>query len=283
MSIVTIGVYIIQPVLSIARTIDTALKLRDFMPRRDAVLLAKALRQKDPGELPVAGNLFRLRKGTTDLYTFNDVFLRDSMRFFGDGDLSPSCIIDCGAHIGCTSLFFALRYPRSRIVSIEPDTQNFEMLSKNVHGFTNVVPVNAAVWDRATSVAIANPGTNPTGLHVKESTDTTTGLRGLTIPAVMEMAGVDHIDILKLDIEGAELRLFSSPDVHTWLSRVSILILELHDRLYPGCARALYRALDRYDYKQEGRGDVITVNLKPRGKRGPVSPRASDDLDLSLS
>ena len=148
-SIVTIGFYIVQPMLSISRTIDTALKLRDLMTKRDAILLAKALRQKDPAELPVAGNLFRLRKGTTDLYTFNDVFRQDSMRFFGDGDLSPSCIIDCGAHIGCTSIFFALRYPKCRIVSIEPDAQNFEMLSENVRGFTNVVPINAAVWDRA--------------------------------------------------------------------------------------------------------------------------------------
>jgi FkbM family methyltransferase len=277
MSIPSIAAYIVKPVSSLTRMGDAAMKLRGIMSSRDALRLATALCQEDPAQLPVAGNVFRLRRGTTDLYTFRDVFLQDSMRFVGDRDLDPSCIVDCGAHIGCASLFFALRYPRSRIVAIEPDKQNFDLLSTNVHRFKNVVPVNAAVWDRATSVRIANPGSNPTGLYVKESTEADDRcLHGQTISEIMEIGGMDHIDILKLDVEGAELRLFSSPDCHQWLSKVSVLIVELHDRLYPGCARALYRSLDRYEYQQEGRGYVVTVSLKSRRTKR-ISPTDSID------
>jgi FkbM family methyltransferase len=242
---------------------ETAIKLRELMPKRDAIRLARALYQKNPGDLPVGGNLFRLRKGTTDLYTFRDVFLQDSMRFIGDSEMHPSCIVDCGAHIGCTSLFFALRYPGTKVIAIEPDAQNFELLSANVRRWPNVVPINAAVWDRVTWVRIANPGGNPTGLYVKESKEVDgTDLPALTVSEIMEKAGVDRVDILKIDVEGAEMKLFSSPDCHVWLSTVSVLIVELHDRLFPGCARAFYRALDRYEYRQEGHGHVVAVTLK---------------------
>jgi len=250
-------------VSSVTRAADTAVKLRELMPKRDATRLAIALSQGDPEELPVGARQFRLRKGTTDLYTFRDVFVQDSMRFTGDRDLRPSHIVDCGAHIGCASLFFTLHYPGARIVAIEPDRKNFEMLSANLAHFDNVVRVNAAVWDRPAKIQIANPGTNPTGLYVRESDESQDAdLRGLTVPQIMEMAGTEKIDILKLDVEGAEQRLFSSPDCHKWLSTVSVLIVELHDRLYPGCARALYRALDRYEYQQEGRGYLVAVKLK---------------------
>lgn len=262
MSIASLATRIIKPVSSVTRTADMAVKLRELMPKRDATRLAIALSQKNPGELPIDGNVFKLRKGTTDLYTFRDVFLQDSMRFTGDGDLRPSCIVDCGAHIGCASLFFALRYPGARIIAIEPDKKNFEMLSANLGRFDNILGVNAAVWDTPARVRIANPGTNPTGLYVEESAGDA-DIRGLTVTEIMEMAGTERIDILKVDIEGAEQRLFSSPDCQRWLSKVFVLIVELHDRLQPGCARALYRALDRYEYQQEGRGYVVAIKLKP--------------------
>jgi FkbM family methyltransferase len=261
MTVSSVASYIARPVLSLVHTVDTAVKLRDLMPQRDAVRLARALRQHDPAELPLVGNSFRLRSGTTDLFTFGDVFLQDSMRLFGNADLRPSCIIDCGAHIGCASLFFALKYPGCRIISVEPDEENFKLLSENVKRFENIMSINAAVWDRPACLEIANPGTNPTGLYVTELKDPTDGIRGMTIPEIMEIAAVDHIDILKLDIEGAERRLFSSPDCHAWLSKVSILIVELHDRLLPGCAQALFRALDRYSYEPTGRGHVVIVEL----------------------
>lgn len=264
MSIASLATRIIKPVSSMTRTADMAVKLRELMPKRDATRLAIALSQENPGELPIGGSSFRLRKGTTDLYTFRDVFLQDSMRFTGDGDLRPSCIVDCGAHIGCASLFFTMRYPGARIVAIEPDRENFEMLSANVGRFDNITRVNAAVWDTPATVQIANPGANPTGLYVKESAEIgDANIRGMTVPEIIETAGTDRIDILKVDIEGAEQRLFSSPACHTWLSKVSVLIVELHDRLRPGCARALYRALDPYEYQQEGRGYVVAIKLKP--------------------
>lgn len=262
MSIVGLASRVLKPLSAVSQMRDSAIKLSRLMPREVAIRLARTLSREDPASLPIAKGSFQIRKGSTDLYTFRDVFLQDSMRFVGDDEIHPSCIVDCGAHIGCASLFFTLRYPQATIIAVEPDAENFRMLSANVRQFPNVLPVNAAVWNRESRVRIANPGTNPTGLYVSEIAEVDNpGLPGLTIPQIMKKAGIDHIDVLKIDVEGAEQRLFSSPDCHEWLSNVSVLIVELHDRLYPGCARALYRALDRYEYKQEGRGFVVAVTL----------------------
>ena len=263
MSIASCTRRLLQPAVSMVHTLDAAVKFRRLMSKWNAIRLACALQRTNPQSLPVAGNSFRLREGTTDLYTFTDVFLQDSIELFVASSSKPLRIIDCGAHIGCASVFFALRYPESQIVSVEPDEENFALLCHNVQEFDNISPINAAVWDRPAMVGIANPGTNPTGRYVQEATNANhSDLRGLTIPQILEMTGFDRIDILKLDIEAAERRLFSSPHCHEWLSKVSILIVELHDRLLSGCSRAMFRALDRYNYEPTGRAHVLIIDLK---------------------
>ena len=56
------------------------------------------------------------------------------------------------------------------------------------------------------------------------------------------MAGVnlDFVDLLKVDIEGAEREVFASPAA--WIERVGVIIIELHDRFVRGCALNFYTA-----------------------------------------
>ncbi len=75
---------------------------------------------------------------------------------------------------------------------------------------------------------------------------------------VMARAGASRIDILKLDIEGAEQELFES-DSDTWLDRVNALIVELHDRLRPGCSDAFYRAIRRHNFARLYRGEHVLL------------------------
>ncbi len=59
-------------------------------------------------------------------------------------------IIDCGANIGITALYFAARYPNARIYSVEPDPSNFAILKQNVASELRITPINAAVVGRNT-------------------------------------------------------------------------------------------------------------------------------------
>ena len=66
-------------------------------------------------------------------------------------------IIDCGANIGISSLWFAKEFPGAEIYAVEPSPTNFEMLRKNVAAYPNIVPLLGGVWDRKVDLAITNP------------------------------------------------------------------------------------------------------------------------------
>jgi hypothetical protein len=70
-------------------------------------------------------------------------------------------------------------------------------------------------------------------------------VRGVTIDGLMRDHGFDHIDVLKLDIEGAEREVFATPG--TWLEKTDLIIAELHERLKVGCNRAFYQATAGFD------------------------------------
>jgi hypothetical protein len=77
-------------------------------------------------------------------------------------------------------------------------------------------------------------------------------VEGFDIPSLLDYAGADHIDILKVDIERSELPVFaSSPD--RWLGRVRNIVIELHG---DDCSKAFKSALARYEYQLSHFGDL---------------------------
>jgi hypothetical protein len=62
----------------------------------------------------------------------------------------------------------------------------------------------------------------------------------ISVADLMRSFDLDHIDVLKLDIEGSEKEVFE--DSAEWIDRVSAIAIELHDRFKSGCSRAFYAA-----------------------------------------
>jgi hypothetical protein len=63
-----------------------------------------------------------------------------------------------------------------------------------------------------------------------------------------------------MDIEGAEIPIFSSPLCHEWLPRTNIIVIELHDRWHPGSSATFYRALCGYEFRQYSRGETVVID-----------------------
>ena len=59
---------------------------------------------------------------------------------------APRVVVDAGANIGLSTVFFANKFPQAKIVAIEPEPSNFAMLRDNVAPYPNVTPVQAALW-----------------------------------------------------------------------------------------------------------------------------------------
>jgi hypothetical protein len=82
----------------------------------------------------------------------------------------------------------------------------------------------------------------------------------ITITDALSYINEERIDLLKLDIEGSELELFTRHS-EQWLNRVRMIAIELHDRFRPGCSEAFYSALHGRKFIQEISGENIFIHF----------------------
>jgi FkbM family methyltransferase len=141
-------------------------------------------------------------------------------------------IIDLGANIGASALYFLLNYPGARVVAVEPDQRNVELLTENTKGYDCIV-VQGAVASSKGFAKVCDPALGPWGLRTE--LDPQGSVETFTVPELMDLYGADpqfFPFLIKIDIEGAESELFS---LNTeWVSAFPVLIIELHDWILPG-------------------------------------------------
>ncbi|MFH1133475.1 MAG: FkbM family methyltransferase [Nanoarchaeota archaeon] len=198
-----------------------------------------------------------LRNGTTDIDVFRQMFIFKEYKLVLG--FQPRLIIDAGANVGYASLWFHDRYPQAKIVAIEPEPSNFKALRKNTHGIS-MVRLQRALWPRKAHFQMEDSGYGKMGMMSKE-VRRKSGIQSVTIPDIMRRLKAKRIDILKLDIEGAEKELFSE-GYESWLGKVNVIIIELHDMLKPGCSAAFYRAVKSYPFKEMRKGENIILVRK---------------------
>jgi len=158
-------------------------------------------------------------------------------------------IVDAGANIGAASVFFAMVYPGSQIVAIEPEAENFELLTGNTAGLP-VDCVHGAIASAEGRVELIDPGQDHWGYRTSPPVaDAAHGIRTVTMNQIYAARAAAHFPfIAKIDIEGAEAELFSQN--LDWVAATPLIIVELHDWLLPkhGTARNFLKciaALDR--------------------------------------
>lgn len=178
--------------------------------------------------------------------------------------LHPRVIVDAGANIGLTSVFFANKYPDAKIVAIEPEPTNYELLLKNIAPYSNIVSVQAALWKENTELALIDCGLGNYGFQTHPgSVPCQSGMVGhvpsITIDMLMKDYQLDHIDILKIDIEGAEKEVFENASL--WIDQVRAIEVETHDRMKMGCSRAVYLATKDFDLEFR-KGDTTFLMRK---------------------
>ena len=175
-----------------------------------------------PGDLMIDG----VKLHYADLHSF----YHQAYQIFGtrlyefESATQSPFIIDCGAHIGIASLFFKVRYPQSVIHAYEADPKVFSMLSANIKSFClgDVTCHQKAVW-------IHNDGVTFSGEH-NDSGSVTNNQSGKTIavPSVRlkDILTLRPVDLLKVDIEGAEFETFIDSNLE--LRNVSNIICKVH-------------------------------------------------------
>jgi FkbM family methyltransferase len=199
-----------------------------------------------------------LRIDTSDFCAYRDVLIFGTKSYDPRiSDFNPNTIVDAGAHIGMASISFALKYPTARIIAIEPEPSNFAALVRNIAPYKMITPIQAALWREDGEVALGASNAHPKGaFQIVENSPQR--VRAITMETAMRETGLDSIDLLKVDVEGAEIELFESCP---WISNVQVVAIELHDRIRPGCSSAVKNAAR--DLNWDERGEVTFFARQP--------------------
>ncbi|MCG8344568.1 MAG: FkbM family methyltransferase [Chlorobiales bacterium] len=193
---------------------------------------------------------FQIRIHSSDVSAYEQIFIRQEYDFITK--TTPGVIVDAGANIGLASIYFANKYPDTRIIAIEPEKSNYLILKKNVEPYSNVTPVFAALWHTNEEINLIDPGMGKWGFMTEES-DSVESIQGefchrvkaITVDELIHTYNLEKIDVLKIDIEGAEKEVFSNTS--SWIDKVESIIIELHERMKTGCNRSFYCGSDGFD------------------------------------
>lgn len=199
-----------------------------------------------------------IRAGYGDVGTFEQILLCD------EADIQlpaqPTFILDAGANIGLTAIRFASRHPEALIVALEVDEENFRVLEHNAREYKNVRCIKKALWSRSAYVRITNKSAEPNAYQVVEALPCEPGaIAATTVDEILSAYGVNRADLIKIDIEGAEIEVMSTSQ--SWLSRVRIVAIETHDRFRPGCTEALSNASRVFPHKQRQEGEYTVLDF----------------------
>ena len=176
------------------------------------------------------GSTIALRKGTTDSKVFDEIFVERAYRAAVaalPAHLGRVTLIDLGANIGLSILFFARSLEVGEIIAVEPDPDNFHLLSENLR--------RTGLAKRSTALR-AFAGAERGFAEVRDSGNGAWGMRmgplsaiGTPVLPLAEIAGLAKSGepvVLKCDIEGGERQLFLH--IRDWEHLIPYILLELH-------------------------------------------------------
>ena len=208
--------------------------------------------------VPGMANPVYMRTGTSDRSAFNEVIVKRWYDHPFPGG-QPRLIIDAGANVGYASVRFAELYPDADIIAIEPDAENFELVERNIAAYPRASAMRCGVWPRSAELVIENPDAKSWAFRVREAREGESGFAAVGLNDLLETHASRAIDILKLDVEGAEKELFEDEKCHEWLARTKMMFIELHDRIKPGCTEAMERAITPHHFWRMHHGSNLIL------------------------
>jgi FkbM family methyltransferase len=138
-----------------------------------------------------------LRRHTSDFFVYREIFMGQPIYDFSL-PFTPQLIIDCGGNIGLASIFFATKYPNARVICVEPDTSNYNMLARNIEPYKNIHGIHAGVWSKSTKLYITNPDVNAMSFRTNEvlpdtTINTSSCINAFDVMEIVKLGGGGYI------------------------------------------------------------------------------------------
>jgi FkbM family methyltransferase len=185
-------------------------------PGRDATVAIRVSGDPEP---------LYLRLGSSDWLVLEQVFHRGEYTPVIAAVPGADTIIDLGANIGCTVRLWRRHYPSARIVAVEPDATNVELLRRNTAADRLTEIIAAAVVGIARPISLRREG-GPWNYRVAPQFSQENAVAAITMDELFAKLGVSRVDLLKCDIEGTEREVFEC--CASWIRLVREIAIEVH-------------------------------------------------------
>lgn len=169
-----------------------------------------------------------------DVWAVKETFLDAFYTRYGVDIQNGWTVIDIGAAFGDFSIFAAYGNPQTIVYAFEPFPESYALLIKNLtlNAIDNVIAFQKAVWCRDADLALDIVDGEPLKVVSKDADamiekDDTAIIEALTLACFLDQQGLKKIDLLKMDVEGAEYEILM--EAPAALSKIERIIMEYHD------------------------------------------------------
>ena len=226
-------------------------------------------REKGCTVLSYGGQQISLRRDSSDFMVFDQIMLEEEFKPFvqliADEGIVIKNILDCGANIGLTSLYFSRKFPGCHILALEPEPENFQQLLHNVkaNGLDRVRAVQKGVWSKKALLEhdVSFCPAKDWAFSVRESTHGDGTIDVDTLDNIVNDNGFPVADYIKMDVEGSEFELFRN--LASWanaFAKAKVISIEVHEK--KGSVEEIEHILVAAGFKVRRFGELL-VGAKP--------------------
>jgi FkbM family methyltransferase len=202
----------------------------------------------------------------TDLLVFREIFV--TRQYDTKIEVDPKIILDLGGNVGFSAMYFAARYPHATVHTVEPDPKNFRRLCNNVRAFDNIRPHQLAVAGKDGFMTLfTHPSRGMSSSVMPRAGFQELQVRAVTLDTFLDEQKIEHVDLLKFDVEGAEFDMFRSLKS---LDRFSVLVGEVHVDLIPASWAEFLGLFGDFDVRHH---DIMADRKVMTGFRSPKAAR----------
>lgn len=169
---------------------------------------------------------------------------------YEEGRKRAGVVLDLGGNVGLTSLYFSP--VASKIYVLEPIKEYFECLKKNLKGLSNIEAFNVAIGldDGSGLMKTVNNSEFAFSLFGNgREGESGTIVKTVRIDTFFEQNKIEHIDVMKIDIEGMEYALFGGDTFEKVAPKIDFIVGESH--FFPGWPEIIPPLLSKFGYTVE--------------------------------
>ena len=165
-------------------------------------------------------------------YLFNEIFISNDYYF--ESSKKEPLIIDCGANIGVSVLYFKTLFPNAKILAFEPNPYAFQLLNNNIkdNNISNIELYNVALYNKETEISFFirnNIGTLDGSANKSRGGETELKVRAKKLSHYL--VNFQEIDLIKMDVEGAEINIINDLFESGYINKAKEYIIEYHHNI----------------------------------------------------